>query len=194
MSHVPKKKRREEARFPSHYDASVSKVDKVKTTLGEFKIVVFNMGKDWAGKNEYEIEILYPDDDQYGTSTKKFSSTSEAVSYGLKAITEAVKEEKAKKPARKKVDVLGTVEGLGWTFEWKAEEEDWNDFIDSSVDDVNDVEEVLYVVLKDEQGRWIASLGGIVFMKGSSTSKNREYGESIERELATEALAKMRKS
>lgn len=195
MSHVPKKKRREEARFPSHYDMPVTKVDKVKTTVGEFKTVVFNAGKDWRGKNEYEIEILYPNSDECGTTTKKFSSVPEAISYGLRAVKEAVQRKADEaKPKKKKKKTKKTphevAEELGWTLEWHQEEGAWADFVDESVTSLDDVEEVLYVVLKDKDGKVLESLGGVVFMKGSSTRQNQEYGSSVEDELIEEALAK----
>jgi hypothetical protein len=191
MSHVPKKKRREAARFPSHYDMPVSKVDEVKTTVGKFKIVVFNAGKDWAGKTEYEIEILYPDSDECGTSTKKFSSTSEAVSYGLRAIKEAVQkkvdEAKPKRRSKKpKQDLHDVAEERGWTFEWKDDPDGWDSLGDV---DPDDVEEVLSVVMFNKDHEAIASLGGVAFAKRSSTAANQKYGREVEDELIQEALA-----
>jgi hypothetical protein len=196
MAHVSKKKQRAEARFPAHYDCPVSKVEKVKTKAGTYTVNVFNVGKDFRGKSEYEYEVIFPDEEQYGTRTKKYASTSEAVMDAVREIKlslERAKKEKAgaskAKRGAKKKDVLEIAEERGWTFKWEPEEgTPWEDFVDPTVDDPNDIEEVDSVALLDENGNVLASLGGVVFMKGTSTHQNQEYGREIERELVEEAL------
>lgn len=178
--------------FPDHHGAKVAKVESVKNKLGTFTIGVLAVGKDWHGKTEYEIEVKYPGEGN-GTSTKKFSSISEAVAYAKKGITEEVskhdeakKKTKAKKTPAKK-DLLEVAEERGWTFEWHQEQEDWSSFLGEE-DKIEDIESVEYVVLKDSTGRVLESLGGITFAKGSPTHENQNYGREIERELVNEAI------
>lgn len=49
----------------------------------------------------------------------------------------------------------------GWTYEWILEEEDWNEFLGEGMT-LDDVQEVLYVNLIDEEGEIVQSLGGII--------------------------------
>jgi hypothetical protein len=75
-------------------------------------------------------------------------------------------------------------ETLDWDFEWKNEEEDWEEFLgDVPREDVSRIE---YCVLKDDKGKVLASLGGIMF--GYDAEHNRDYPRVVEAELALEAL------
>ena len=95
------------------------------------------------------------------------------------------KTKKKKVPAKR--DPLDIAEERGWTFEWKEEPGDWNEYLGEG-DSIDDIEEVLYVVLKDKNGHVLESLGGITFAKGASIRESQGYGRSIERDLATEAI------
>ncbi len=52
--------------------------------------------------------------------------------------------------------------------------------------DPADVEEVLSVVLRDEKGRVLQSLGGVLF--GWNSADNRRQGRLFEADLALEAM------
>jgi len=101
---------------------------------------------------------------------------------------------KRKKKTSSKKDVLDVAEERGWTFKWEAEVDPWEDFVDPTVDDPADIEEVAVLTLYDEKQNVLESLGGIVFMKGVSTAKNQEYGREFERQLVEEALANERQT
>jgi hypothetical protein len=208
-----------EASYPDHYDMKVAKVEVFKNKLGSFSIGVFAGGKDWQGKTGYEIEVKYPDTAGNMTTTKKFSSIAEAVAYGKKAIKEEVEkhereEREAKKsPKQKDTEKLGKklqffrdqgatvpqakkllraeeiAEERGWTSKWEQEPGDWTDFLGDQ-DNIEDIESVEDVVLRDENGEVLESLGGIAFAKKSSTRANQDYGRMIEAELALEAATK----
>jgi hypothetical protein len=66
----------------------------------------------------------------------------------------------------------------GWAIEWHEDPEGWDSLGDI---DPDDVKEVLYAVLKDENGKVLASLGSIV-------DPDRASGRVVEAELALEAL------
>ena len=75
-------------------------------------------------------------------------------------------------------------ETLEWEFEWRDEEDDWDDFLgDVPREDVSRVE---YCLLKDADGKVLGSLGGILF--GYDADHNRNYPRVVEAELALEAL------
>lgn len=66
----------------------------------------------------------------------------------------------------------------GWTVEWDHDPEGWDSLGDIDPDTVN---EVLYAVLRDEDGNVLGSLGSIV-------DPDRNYSRVVEAELALEAL------
>lgn len=103
-----------------------------------------------------------------------------------KTKTKAKPRSKTKKPPTTP-DFLDVAEERGWTFEWKQEEGDWNDYLGEG-DSIDDIEEVLYVLLKDKTGRVLQSTGGITFAKSTPVREAQEYGRSIERDLVSEAL------
>jgi len=216
MAHVAQKRTRAEAKFPSHYDLPVSKIAKVKTTDGTFTINVFRVGKDWHGKAEYKFEVIFPDPECFGTTTKKFSSIADAVKRATEDIHESVargareRAEAKKSPERKALEKLGkevaffkehgggvvghAMEGalslakaekiakeLDWTYDWTHDEEEYQ------LGDNEDAPpfEVLAVLLRDENGEVVGSLGGIG-MTGNAR-KDRDYGRVVEAELAYEA-------
>jgi hypothetical protein len=215
---MPKKNR---AHFPDHRDRPLSKVEKVKTkNYGTFEVLVFKTGKNWRGNPAYEVEIQYPDPEQYSTSSKTLDSVPEAVAHGKKMIAEAVTDvEKAEREARKTpkqkdLEKLGKklaffreqgadvaqskkllkaeeiAEERGWKTEWNQEQGDWSDYLGEG-DSLDDIDSVEYVVLKDEEGSVLESLGGITFAKRSSTRANQDYGRLLEAELAVEAASKL---
>lgn len=201
------------ARFPDHYDLPLSKTAKVKTTDGTFTINVFNVGQDWQGKAEYEFEVIYPDPEMYGTTTKKFSSISDAVARATKDIHEEIakgareRAEAKKSPERKNLEKLGKEvaffkENAGYVVGQRAEgalhlakaekiakELDWTyEWTEDPEEWQGDEErpfEVLTVLLRDENNERVASLGG-VGMSGNAR-KDRDYGRVVEAELAYEA-------
>lgn len=71
-------------------------------------------------------------------------------------------------------------EALGWEFEWKLEEEDWASFLGPD-EDIEDINEVLYVLLRDEDGEILQSLGGIA-------DPTRDFARFMEAQLAMEEL------
>lgn len=208
------------AHFPDHTDCPLSKVEKVKTKLGTFEVLVFMTGKNWRGSPSYEIELQYPDPEEYSTTTKSFDSIPEAVVRGKKMVAEAVADvEKAqhearKSPKQKDLDKLGKklaffrgrgadvaqakrllkaeeiAEERNWKFTWEQEPGDWNDYLGEG-DSIDDIESVESCVLRDEEGAVLESLGGITFAKRSSTRDNQDYGREVEAELALEAASKL---
>lgn len=194
-----------QAKFPDHYDKPIKKVAKTKTELGLFTVVVFEVGTDWKGKPEYEIEMIYPDPEMFSTSTRKFMSIGEALKYGDRAADEAVAREKKEKreakksPARKTQDRLNERakhfkkisgydmeacrklvaavnygEDHGWEVEWENDEM-------PDMSGIEDAKEVLVVVLRDENKKVIASMGGIA-------DPTKPYSELVEAELMLEAM------
>jgi hypothetical protein len=208
------------AEYPDHYGKKVAKVEQVKNKLGMFKIGVFVTGKDWQQKTEYQIEVEYPGDGGNMTSTRKFSSVPEAITYAKKAIAEEVSKHEAevreakKSPKQKSTEKLrkklqffrdrgadlptakkllraeDIAEEKGWEFVWEDEPGDWNDFLGDQ-DKIEDIESVMDVVLKDENGRVLESMGGITFAKRSSTRDNQDYGRYLQAELALEAAGRL---
>ena len=82
-------------------------------------------------------------------------------------------------------------EERGWEASWEPEEGPWEDYL-GDYDKIEDIEEVAYCVLKDEDGRVLASLGGITLSKKSSASETRHYKRYVEAELALEAATTAR--
>jgi len=74
----------------------------------------------------------------------------------------------------------------GWRTFWEDDPEGWD-----SIGDIppEDIREVLWARLVDENNRTLASLGSIVFGRGESGEDNRRYGEVVEAELALQALS-----
>jgi hypothetical protein len=70
-------------------------------------------------------------------------------------------------------------EARGWTVDWEHDPEEWQG-------DVERPFEVLTAVLRDADGRALASLGGIGMTGNRKT--DADYGRVIEAELADEAL------
>jgi len=77
-------------------------------------------------------------------------------------------------------------EDRGWEAEWEPEQEAWEDFL-GDYDKIEDIDSVEFCMLKDDQGRVLASLGGITFSKKSSSAEDRNYRRYTEAELALEA-------
>lgn len=75
-------------------------------------------------------------------------------------------------------------EERGWEAKWEEEQEDWNSFLGDEMT-LEDISEVLWCGLYDEQGEILASLGGITF--GHDSAENRRYRRFVEAELASEA-------
>ncbi len=73
----------------------------------------------------------------------------------------------------------------GWEFEWSHDEDP--DLSWASDEERDNIKEVLVVVLKDENGHVLESLGGIV-------DPTTAYGREIEAELAFEALSRGKKA
>lgn len=208
------------AEYPDHYGKKVVKVERVKNKIGEFVVGVFLVGKDWHQEPEYEIEVKYPGENGNMTSTRKFSSVPEAISYAKKAIAEEVSRhetevrEAKKSPKQKSTEKLGKklqffrdrgadlptakkllraeeiAEEKGWKFTWEGEPGDWNDFLGDE-DKIEDIDSIEQVVLRDEDGRVLESLGGIAFAKRSSTRDNQDYGREVEANLALEAASRL---
>lgn len=198
-----------QARFPDHYDKPIKKTAKTKTELGVFTVVVFEVGTDWKGKPEYEIEMIYPDPEMYSTSNKKFSSIGEALKYGDRAADEVVAREKKEKreakksPARrakesferqakffkthggyKKDQALKLLEAeeYGEEHGWKVE---WQGDESPDMSGIEDAKEVLVAILKNSNDRVIGSLGGIA-------DPSRDYARVVEAELMLEAMSENR--
>ena len=70
-------------------------------------------------------------------------------------------------------------EARGWTVDWEHDPEEWQG-------DVERPFEVLMAVLRDADGRALASLGGIGMTGNRKT--DADYGRVVEAELADEAL------
>lgn len=68
----------------------------------------------------------------------------------------------------------------GWAVEWHEDPDGWDSLGDI---DPETVKEVLYAVIKDENGKVLGSLGSIV-------DPDRTYGRVVEAELALEALSR----
>lgn len=71
-----------------------------------------------------------------------------------------------------------------WTYEW--EEDRFGADTLGEGDDPEEIE-VLTVVLKDEHGDVLASLGGVQFLKRGGHA-SRDYGRVVEAELALEGM------
>ena len=87
--------------------------------------------------------------------------------------------------ARSLAEAEAEAERRGWKVAWEDDPSGWDSLGDV---DPSEVSEVLSAVLKDDDGRALASLGSIAFGKGQSVEADRRYGRVIEAELALEAL------
>jgi hypothetical protein len=72
----------------------------------------------------------------------------------------------------------------GWRCDWEEDPEGWDTLGDVPEEDVK---EVLICVLRDEDGKYLESLGGNLM--GYNSADNRRMGRLVEAELALQALA-----
>lgn len=77
--------------------------------------------------------------------------------------------------------------GHGYYFEWEQEGEPWSTFLDGTEVDIDDVSDIVWVVMRDDEGKVVQSLGGII--EGHDERANRRYRRVVEAELALEAMA-----
>lgn len=75
-------------------------------------------------------------------------------------------------------------EERGWEAKWEEEQEAWESFLGDE-QTMDDISSVLWCGLYDENGKQLASLGGIQF--GHDSAENRRYRRYTEAELALEA-------
>lgn len=76
----------------------------------------------------------------------------------------------------------------GWTFKWEDDPHGWDSLGDV---DPAEVSEVLGVVLYDEDGKVLGSLGGILM--GKNHAHNQRDGRVFEAEVALEAMPSKRR-
>lgn len=88
-----------------------------------------------------------------------------------------------RRSAREHAEAEALAEDLGWTFEWEDDPSGWDSFDD---EDRAELSEVLSVVLRDENGKVLGSLGGVGF--GQNSVDNKKYARTVEAEVALDAL------
>lgn len=74
----------------------------------------------------------------------------------------------------------------GWRFDWEEEQEPDLSWLEEG-DDPSE-HETLTVLLRDEHGHVLGSLGNVDFLRHGHDRENREYGRLVEAELALEAM------
>ena len=99
-------------------------------------------------------------------------------------------EQGKRRSARELATAERHAEDHGWTYQWGDDPDGWDSIGDI---DPEEIREVLAVVLLDENGRPLESLGSVVFGKGHSVEEDRRYGRMIEAELALEAVSNKRR-
>jgi hypothetical protein len=77
----------------------------------------------------------------------------------------------------------------GWRYDWQEEEDPDLSWL-AEGDDPAD-HEMMAVLLRDENGEVLASLGNIDFFRYGHQRENREYARLVEAELAYEAMRNM---